>query len=192
MLPKIYLHAHFLCCSEIRGGCGVSHKDIHIYAVDITSDTILEKSNNEGATIIFTLLKHVTNFKPYYGCLPSTLSLSSLSSLTLSNYCNNRPNSRAGSGSDPLNKLLLLCPPGLLCWQSPKHSSSLCPCHTYTGPALPHGLFSFLSHFPTHFRSLLSCWVTCVLFLQVCLCFLFYFLIYFIHNKGLPVIDLMF
>lgn len=120
--------------------------------------------------IIFALLKHMTNSKPDYGCLPNTLSLSSLSSLMLSSACNNRPIFRAGSSSDPLNKLLLLCPPGLLHWQPPKRSSSLCPRHTYAGPALPHRVFSFLSRLPTHFRGFLSCSVTCMLFLYFFRC----------------------
>lgn len=106
------------------------------------------------------------NSKPYHKCLLKALSLSSLSSVMLWSACNNRPVSRSGSSSDPLKNLRLLCPPGLLCWQSPEHCS-LC----FPAPASSHRLFSSLSHFPTSLRALLSCLVTRMLIFQVSLCF---------------------
>lgn len=91
------------------------------------------------------------NSKPYHICLPNPLSLSSLSSLMLWSACNNRPVSRSASSSDPLNNLLLLCPPGLLCWQCPEHSS-LCAPTMCTLFLLSHRFLSSLSHFPTCLR----------------------------------------
>lgn len=52
---RYFYHAHFAWWFEIRGGCGISDKDTHIKAAGITSEVTLEKSNSEGAMVIFAL-----------------------------------------------------------------------------------------------------------------------------------------
>lgn len=124
-----------------------------MYAACIISDVILEKSKNRGATNIFALLKQMINSKPYHSCLPNPLNLSSLSSLVLWSACNNRPVSRSGSSSDPLNSPAAALPSWLASLAEPTTLSlpvSLL-CHT-VGSApftLPY-LFKVLTELSGH------------------------------------------
>lgn len=132
------------------------------------------------------------NSEAYYGCLPNTRSFSSLSSITLSSSCSNRSISRASPSSDSLNKLLLLCSPGLLLWESPEHSFSLHPFHTTL--VLPcHTSFSASCRTSRRTSRFILGWL--LLFFRYLYAFCsvsLYIGIYFIHDKGQTAIDLMF
>lgn len=103
----------------------------------------------------FIQLKHMTNSKPCYWCLPNTWKPSSLSSLTLSCCC-----------MDPSPDLIpaqthstSCCPPGLLHWWSSKypllHAPAICtvvllcctgyPAH-HTSPSPIWGLTELFGH----------------------------------------------
>lgn len=140
-----------------------------MYAACIISDVILEKSKNRGATNIFALLKQMINSKPYHSCLPNPLNLSSLSSLVLWSACNNRPVSRSGSSSDPLNSPAAALPSWLASLAEPTTLSL--PVSLPYVPCSVTQLAQLLLHFPTCLRCLLSCLVTHMLIFQVSLCF---------------------
>lgn len=195
---KDFCHVYFPRWFEISGGCGVLHKVIYINSAGIIFEVILEKSKSEGAMIVFVQPKHMTNSKPCYGCLPNTWNPSSLSSLTLSCCCCSTGSlSRPDSSSNPLNKLLLLCPPGLLHWRSSKYPLLHAPaiwtvvllCWTgypayHTHHTSPHPSPSLGTYWalwsPVYFFFLLLS-TLCALYIKT----------YFIHDKSLPVIDLM-
>lgn len=137
LTAKDFCHVYFPRWFEIRGGCGVLHKVIYINSAGIIFEVILEKSNNEGAMIVYSaqahdklqalLLMFAKHVKTLLPLQPNALMLL------------HGPLSRPDSSSNPLNKLL---PSWLAALVVLKIPSSSCPCHMHSGPALLHRLSS--------------------------------------------------